>query len=166
MALGESHNACLVYGDCDFVEYEGRFLFTVKSPEPSRIRGLVRHSVTGFAQPAAIFRMKTFEELGGFDERYRHIADYDFFLRLVLSRYPLARLRRPTAAAFRVHASQLSTKEGAVVKAELKSLRRALDVRTSLRSLFDLLCWRLQNSPDYLWRLARHGRLRAADFVA
>jgi GT2 family glycosyltransferase len=152
-ALGERQHASLAYGDCDFVDYEGRFLFSVKSPPPFRIRGLLQHSIVGFAQPAAIFRPAAFNELGCFDERYRHIADYDFFFRLIHSGYSVARLQGPTVAAFRLHASQLSTRESAVVKDELTSFRKALNVKASPRSLFDVLCWRLQNSSRYLRRL-------------
>ena len=56
---GEEKHADLVYGDCDFVDYEGRFLFMMKSPPPTRLAGLVRLSPVhggrrvGFAQPAA-----------------------------------------------------------------------------------------------------------------
>jgi glycosyltransferase involved in cell wall biosynthesis len=153
LKLGDQKNVSLVYGDSDFVDFEGRFLFAVKSPWPSRISGLLRHSIIGFAQPASIFRANVFRELGGFDEQYRHISDYDFFFRLIDSGHPVAKLGLPTVAAFRLHTSQLSARESTVVKDELKLFRQVASVRMSAHSLFDLFCWRLQNCSNYLWRV-------------
>lgn len=76
--LGERQDADAVYGDVDFIDVEGRFRFLVKSPPPSRLAGMFRLDHMGFQPAAAIFRRSVFEELQGFDERYRFIADYDF----------------------------------------------------------------------------------------
>jgi GT2 family glycosyltransferase len=160
VAHGEEQHASFVYGDCDFVDYEGRFLFVMKSPPPDRLRGLVRLSPlfngrVGFGQPAAIYRKSVFEELGGFDERYRNIGDTDFFFRLVMSGRPVAKMRRPPVAAFRLHPSQLSNRLAANMKDELTSFRKRMKVRASLGDFLDVLSWRLQNSPIYLWRLSK-----------
>jgi glycosyltransferase involved in cell wall biosynthesis len=157
---GEEQRASFVYGDCDFVDYEGRFLFVMKSPPPHRLPGLVRLSPcfsgrVGFGQPAAIYRKSVFEELEGFDERYRNIADSDFFFRLITSGRPVAKLHRPPVAAFRLHPSQLSNREGANMRGELASFRKRTKVRASPGDFLDVLSWRLQNSPIYLWRLSR-----------
>jgi glycosyltransferase involved in cell wall biosynthesis len=158
MARGEQQGAALVYGDCDFVDYEGRFLFTVKSPPASGLCGMVRLSPlfggrVGFAQPAAIYRRSTFQELEGFDERYSNIADYDFFFRLVTSGRVVAKLHRPGVAAFRLHSSQLSVRRAANLKEEMKTFRKAVSVRTSPRDLLEVIFWRLRNSPTYVSRL-------------
>jgi glycosyltransferase involved in cell wall biosynthesis len=155
LAVGEQQRASMAYGDCDFLDYEGRFLFTIRSSPTSQVLGMFRWGRLGFAQPAAIFRRSIFTELGGFDERYRHIADYDLFYRLALAGYPLAKLRRPAVAAFRVHESQISEREAATMREEMKVHRKALNIRTSPRSVLDVLCWRLQNFPIYVWRLMK-----------
>jgi glycosyltransferase involved in cell wall biosynthesis len=160
VARGEQQHASLVYGDCDLVDYEGRFLFMVKSPPPRRVPGMVRLSThfngrLGFKQPAAIYQRSAFQELGGFDEGYRLIADYDFFFRLVISGCAIAKLQRPTVAAFRLHASQLSTREATNLREEMKSFQKATKVKASPLDLFDELYWRFQNSPIYLWRLSK-----------
>ena len=160
VTCGEEKRADLVYGDCDFVDWEGRFLFMMKAPPPRRLAGLVRLSPVhggrvGFAQPAAIYRRTAFSELGGFNERFRNIADYDFFFRLVTSGRAVARLTRPSVAAFRLHDSQLSVREGNNMMEELKAFQKEAEVRVSLSDLMDLLRWRLQNSPVYLWRLSK-----------
>ena len=155
LALGEEQQADAVYGDVDFVDYEGRFLFVVKVPSPARLTGMFRRGLMGFQPAAAIFRRSVFEELGGFDEQFRLIADYDFFYRMNASGYKLAKARRPAVAAFRIHPSQLSIRQATNMKDELKSFRKARNVRTSPMDLLDVLCWRLQNSPIYLWRLMK-----------
>ncbi len=65
VARGEEQHASFVYADCDFVDYEGRFLFVMKSPAPHRLPGLVRLSPlfrgrVGFGQPAAVYRKTVF----------------------------------------------------------------------------------------------------------
>lgn len=160
VARGEEQRASLVYGDCDFMDYEGRFLFMVKSPPPRRLPGQVRLSARlgghqGVKQAAAIYRRSAFQELRGFDERYHNIADTDFFFRLVISGHAIAKLQRPTVAAFRLHESQLSRRYQTRLEEELKSFRKVTNVRVSPLDLFDELYWRLQNSPIYLWRLSK-----------
>ena len=41
------------------------------------------------------------------------------------------------------------------MKAELQSFRRAMNVKSLPGDLLDVFCWRLQNSPMYLWRLMK-----------
>ncbi len=155
IAFGEQQHASVVYGDCDFVDYEGRFLYFERAPSPSRLLGMFRRGRLGFKQPAAIFRRDVFQDLGGFDERYRLIADYDFFYRSTLSGFKLAKLGRPAVAAFRLHASQLSTREARSMSEELSSYPISMNTTATARDLFDVLCWRFQNSPTYLWRIMK-----------
>lgn len=158
--LGEKQRASLVYGDCDYVDHDGRFLFSLKSPPLKRVRGVLRTGLIGFAQPAAIFRKIAYDGQGGFDERYRHIADYDFFYRLTFSDHTLAYLARPAVACFRVHPSQLSTREANVVRTELASFRKEKCITSRCDGIYDMACWRLRNSPVYLRRLIRQGHFR------
>ena len=88
-------------------------------------------------------------------EADRNIADSDFFFRFVTSGRAVAKLPRPSVAAFRLHESQLSVREGSNMMEELKSFQRETNVRVSLLDLLDVLRWRLQNSPVYLWRLSK-----------
>jgi glycosyltransferase involved in cell wall biosynthesis len=156
--LGEQQQASAVYGDGDYIDYEGRFLYPEKSPPPSRLPGMFRCGRLGFKQPAAIFRRSAYQELGGFDERFRLIADYDFFYRLTFSKHKLAKLARPSVAAFRVHTSQLSTREATNMKEEMRKFQEHMNVEVSSRDLFDVFFWRLQNAPVYLARLTKRQR--------
>lgn len=155
LASGEQRNTDAVYGDVDFIDSEGRFLFCVKSPSPSRLPGMFRRDHMGFQPAAAIFRRSVFQELGGFDERYRLVADYDFFYRVTISGYKMTRVGHPSVAAFRTHASQMSSRESANMKAELHAFRRAMNVKALPRDVFDVFWWRLQNSPMYFRRLMK-----------
>ena len=155
LALGEGQHASVVYGECDFVDHEGRFLYEVKSPPPSRLPGMFRWGRLGFKQAAAIFRRGAFEEMGGFDERYRLISDYDFFYRMSLSGYAHAQVKGPAVAAFRLHPSQLSECEAENMAREMRLFREAQKQRTSFGDLLDVLYWRLQNSSTYFWRLMK-----------
>jgi glycosyltransferase involved in cell wall biosynthesis len=155
LTLGEQQRASVVYGECDFLDEEGRFLYELKAPPPSRLPGMFRRGRLGFKQAAAIFRKTAFQELGGFDERYRLISDYDFFYRTTFSGYVHAHLRGPAVAAFRLHSSQLSEREAANMSEEMRLFQEAQNVKASFGDLFDVLYWRLQNSATYVWRLAR-----------
>lgn len=152
VAHGERQNVTLVYGDSDFIDIEGRFLFALGSPSPHRLGALLQHGEFGFAQPAAIYRRSAFEELGGFDERFRYIADYDFFSRLILAGRRVAKLEGPAVTAFRRHTLQLSNRGATAMAAEWESIISSGRLRTSPRSLFELTCWYFQNATNYVWR--------------
>jgi glycosyltransferase involved in cell wall biosynthesis len=155
LSLGEQQRASVVYGVCDFIDYEGRYLYMEKSPPPSRLPGMFRCGRLGIKQPAAIFRRRAFEELGGFDEQYRLISDYDFFYRTTFSGYAHAHLRGPAVAAFRLHSSQLSDREAASMSEEMRLFRELNKVKASFGDLLDVLYWRLQNSSTYIWRITK-----------
>lgn len=163
VALGEQEKASVVYGECDFLDSEGRFLYEVKSPPPSRLPGMFRVGRVGFAQAGAIFRRNAYEELGGFDERYRLVSDYDFFYRMCIRGYVHAHLKGPAVAAFRLHPSQLSNREAGKMNEEVRLCQQAHNLRGSFGALLDVLYWRFQNLPTYLWRILKYRT--AADFV-
>lgn len=159
VARGEQQRADLVYGDCDFVDGEGRFLFTDRSAPRSRSNGIFRCGRFSFQPMAAVFRKRVFDDLGGFDEKYRLVADADFFSRLVLSGRPVAKVCGPAVAAFRLHERELSVRFAAEMAVE-KKLRRSALPRPSPRDFLDFAYWRLQNAPSHLANLFKHRNLR------
>jgi len=164
VTLGMQEKASVVYGECDFLDREGRFLYEVKSPPPSRLLGMFRLGRLGFKQAGAIFRRNAYEELGGFDERYRLVSDYDFFYRMNVGGYVHAHLKGPAVAAFRLHPSQLSEREAEKMNEETRLCQQAHNLRGAFGDLFDVLYWRLQNVPTYLWRILKHRT--AGDFAS
>jgi glycosyltransferase involved in cell wall biosynthesis len=155
LALGEEQQAAVAYGGCDFVDYEGRFLYELKAPPPSRLPGMFRRGRLGFKQAGAIFRRSAFKELGGFDERYRLISDYDFFYRMTFSGYAHAHVEGPAVAAFRLHPSQFSCKEAANMDEEMRLFGEFNKIKPSFGDVFDVLYWRLQNFWTYVWRITK-----------
>lgn len=160
VACGEQRDAALVYGDCDFIDGEGRLLFREKSPQPSRLPGIFRCGRFGFQPMAAVFRKRVFDEFGGFDEKYLLVADADFFSRMVLSGRPVARVPGPAVAAFRLHERELSVRYASEMAVEKRLRRKALPERASVGDFFDLAYWRLQNLPSHLANWLKHKSFR------
>jgi glycosyltransferase involved in cell wall biosynthesis len=158
LELGRSSGAALVYGHCDFTDEEGRFLFSWRAASPSRLPAMFRRGVLGFSQQCAIFQRSTFVDIGGFDERYRHVADFVFFSRVALSGRLLSLLPPPSVAAFRLHSEQLSFREAEVVISETNAHMSELDVQPLVRDRLSLLSWRLSNLPNYITRLKAGSR--------
>ncbi len=153
LALGENKRADVVYGKCDFVDREGRFLYQITFPPPSRLKGMYRCGRVGFNQTAAVFRRHVFRELDGFNETYRLISDYEFFLRAHEGGFVHAQADGPSVGAFRLHSAQLSETEAQNMKSEMNSFRSSNNLAASLFDRLDVLYWRTQNAATYLWRL-------------
>jgi glycosyltransferase involved in cell wall biosynthesis len=149
LELGCSQDVSLIYGNSDFVDTQGRFLFTWQAATPTQLIRIFRRGIMGFVQPGAIFRSALFHELGGFDERYRNIADYDFFCRAALSGHVFRKLSNPSVAAFRLHGSQLSTREKNVVQQEKEERRKVLVLPFSGMDRLAVYQWKLLNLPNY-----------------
>lgn len=84
----------LVYGDATFIDAAGRELGPCAYVEPfsrSRLR-----EADFIVQPAAFFRRRAFEEIGGLDESLHWSMDYDLWLRIA-ARFPVAYLPRRLA---------------------------------------------------------------------
>lgn len=162
IACGKRRRAAAVYGDCDFMDFEGRFLYALKSAPPALLLGLFRLGIGGFVQPAILFSANAFRELGGFDERFRLISDFDFFSRMAFGGYVFAKLQRPAVASFRRHAGQLSASQAKSMKQEMSLWHQSRELKGSPWSWLDLLNWRLQNLSCYAWRAMMHRSWRVS----
>ncbi len=98
--LQEHPDVDLVYGDCDYVDEEGRKI----SPYPTRpyeYRSLVCSTWDYIPQPATFFRRRLLESVGYLDEDLQFVMDLDFWLRVGVGhtmRYIPGRL-----ATYRIH---------------------------------------------------------------
>jgi glycosyltransferase involved in cell wall biosynthesis len=147
---GEARGADVVYGHADFVDETGCFLYTRAALGPTFARRQLRAGTMPFVQPAAAFRREVFERLCGFDERFRHVADYDFFARAAACGFRFARVGGTPLAAFRVHGRQLSTVNKGVVDEEQRARRRECGryAWVSRRGLSTV--WKARNAGNYL----------------
>ncbi len=158
LRLGDATGASLVYGHCDYMDLEGRFLFTWRAAAPSQLPAMFRCGVLGFAQPCAIFRRSLFQNLGGFDDRYRHVADFVFFARAVLFGSSARRLTAPSVGAFRLHPGQLSARDSGAARAEKRAHTDTDRLHPSISDRIRVLNWRLANLANYSARFAATGR--------
>lgn len=153
----KADNADVVYGNCDYTDIYGRFVYSFAALEPNKLLSLFKMGAFGFAQPAAIFRHRAYQQLNGFDESYRFSADADFYLRMLKSGFCFAMLSGAPVACFRVHNQQLSNSHAEAMGEEMKRI-----FATDSKNLADRLVWwqwRSQNMPHYLIRLLRQSLL-------
>lgn len=156
--VGERTGADVVYGNCDYVDYHGRFLFTLGAAPNRLLKWMYQVGTMPFSQPCAVFRRAVFDRLGGFDARYRHIGDLDFFSRALQSGARFVRVSGFSVVAFRQHQGQLSFRENPVVQEELA--RCTSEQRSPLRWLGNVARWQWQlaNAGHYLTRRLRTGQ--------
>jgi glycosyltransferase involved in cell wall biosynthesis len=153
--LGRQTGADVVYGDCDYIDAEGRFLHAFKAAPGRTAPAVLLAGILPFAQPAALFRRTLFEKLDGFCTTYRHCADYDFFLRAALAGARFERLPGAPVAAFRLHGAQLSNKGHDDVRLEHAAVRASHGVVATPAQTAAAWRWRAGNLNNYLIRLLR-----------
>jgi glycosyltransferase involved in cell wall biosynthesis len=150
---GERANADLVYGHCNYIDLAGRYIYAQKAAPTYMLAGLFRAGIMGFAQPATIMRQKVFVELGGFNEEYRHISDFELFDRAYQAGYAFVQYAQ-AVAAFRVHAGQISSAHDQV-SAEKQQLFTAKMAHNKCNGIFSQILWRVYNAPYYASRAYR-----------
>jgi glycosyltransferase involved in cell wall biosynthesis len=162
LARGESRTLDVVYGDADFIDGTGRLLYSQAALGPRLARALLASGRMPFAQPAAVFRREVFERLHGFDDRFRHIADYDFYARAAAAGFRLGKVPAPPVAAFRILATQLSTVQEGLVDEEKRRRRRQCGrIRYPARVGLSAI-WKARNAANTLAWIARSWRRRAS----
>jgi glycosyltransferase involved in cell wall biosynthesis len=158
LRAADTTSAEVAYGQCDFIDGAGRFLYALTPAAPDALGGLLRRGVLPFAQPGTIFRREVFRRLGGFAE-LKYAADYDFFARALVSGARFVRAPAPSIAAFRVHAEQLSAVGGPAVLKEIAQIRATLR-EGSLHDLFHEIRWRAGNWDQNAIAVLRGRRVR------
>jgi len=155
IGLGDSAGADVVYGNCDYADGLGRFVYSFAAARPDQLAPLFRLGRMGFAQPATIFRRSVYQRLAGFDERYCFKADADFYIRAINAGVRFALLDGPPVCCFRVHAAQLSNRNRSLIEEEGKRVFDVSGMKPRVGDLIALAQWRLKNIPHYLVRVTR-----------
>jgi len=165
LSAGDSQDANIVYGVCDYMDSEGRFLHSFTPAPPVHLLGLFRCNVLGFSQPAAIFRKEVFTSLDGFDDKFDLGSDADFYLRALVKGCSFARLLGPSVAVFRLRQDQLSSARTTDLAAQMRlSVSRSLS-RAGLDDRLKLALLRARNFPQYFIRILRRRCLGDRRFV-
>ncbi len=119
--LESEPNTHFVFGACDYVDPDGRVIWTNKSGQWAI--PLLRFGPDMIPQPGSLFRRSSFEEVGGLDPKFGWAFDFDLFIKL--SKLGKARFINQTLASFRWHPQSLS------VEFRKKSVAEASLVRVS-----------------------------------
>jgi glycosyltransferase involved in cell wall biosynthesis len=158
-------SASIAYGDCDFVDWEGRFLGSFRAARPHELGPIGRTGLLALMQPASLFRTAAWRELGGFDSTFRFAADAHFFYRALCAGYGFAYCEKPIAS-FRIHDAQLSSKRIAEIREEERRMRPILGSPRLVHDWLARASWKRRNLGNYLVRLTRRrlvqGELRLA----
>lgn len=158
IAHGNASSADVVYGNCDYTDESGRFVYSFAATKPSQLLPLFKMGIFGFAQPSAIFSRRFFQKLKGFNEDYYLSADAEFYLKALQVGFEFSLMPGLSVACFRLHGNQLSNKKGiAMEKEKQKIFAIAGDVNFKDWAVFAQ--WRLRNVPHYFIRLLRQSLL-------
>ncbi|MBL8187575.1 MAG: glycosyltransferase [Acidobacteria bacterium] len=157
--LGEQTDADVVYGNCDYCDEQGRFVYSFSAAKPKELLPLFRLRQMGFAQPSAIFRRNLFQQLKGFDEGLVYRADADFFIRGLLLQKQFTKLVGPSVACFRLHSKQLSNRSNELTDIEAEQIFGRKEMQALLRDRIASLTWKCRNLSHYAIRILRESLL-------
>jgi glycosyltransferase involved in cell wall biosynthesis len=119
--LDNQPRTVLVFGSCDYVDPAGKVVWTNKSG-PFAVP-LLRFGPDLIPQPGALFRKKSFFEVGGLSLDYDWAFDFDLFIKF--SKIGKLSFINKTLSSFRWHPESLS------VEYRTMSVEEASKVRTS-----------------------------------
>ncbi len=161
--MAKSKMADIGYGNIDYIDQEGRFVHSWNSAPISQISAIFDSKLSPVSQPGTIFRRELYQSLGGFDERFKYAADYDFFLRAYKMNAKFFKYKGDTVAAFRLHEHQISQKYSANMKKEAQESYSQLIQTTSLmHRKYVRIAMYIRNLPNYIIRILRWQQLNGS----
>jgi glycosyltransferase involved in cell wall biosynthesis len=107
----------LVYGNCDFIDSSGRFLYRYHFPK-YEWEAFISYRYSSLAQPATFWRRSVHEQVGYFDASFRYAGDFDFFAKAGKN-CRFSHVHR-TLARFRIHDDAMAVKLKPVTADESK----------------------------------------------
>ncbi|KAF0135186.1 MAG: cell wall bioproteinis glycosyltransferase [Candidatus Saganbacteria bacterium] len=128
--LKEHPETALVYGNCDYINSKGEYLYTYQCPSFNWKR-FVFHDRSFIPQPTSFWRRKVHEKIGYFDASLRHLGDYDFFVRV--GKYFRIEKINKSLAAFRIHDQSISAlEEETNVREEIRRVHQRYGVSAGI----------------------------------
>lgn len=155
----ESDAADFIYGNCDFSDSAGRFMYTLSAAKPTSLLNIFRIGGLGFTQQATIFRRQCYTSLDGFNEDFQLAGDKEFFSRALLANFRFSHLSGSPVACFRLHSNQLSQKKFSEMSIESGKIRDSLIGQPTLRDQIVFRTWQISNIHNYLSRIIRQSAL-------
>jgi glycosyltransferase involved in cell wall biosynthesis len=150
----------VAYGNIDYIDHEGRFLHSWNSAPVSLIPTAFKSKLSPIPQPGTIFRRPLYHRLGGFNERFKFSADYDFFLRAYQMRAKFLKYKGNTVSAFRLHEQQLSREHMTRMEKEMRESYSQMIQTTSLMNrMYVRISMYIRNLPNYSIRILRWQQL-------
>lgn len=153
--IGNRELSDVVYGNCDYVDFFGRFIYSLESAKTTNLLSLLNLGVMGFNPAATIFRRSLFEKLGGFSETYKLAADYHFFARAFQIKSRFTKIGSLPIACFRIHDSQLSNVMCDRHLSEIYEIASELFPTPVKNQSIVMAKWRMSNLSHYLLRFFR-----------
>jgi glycosyltransferase involved in cell wall biosynthesis len=151
----------VIYGDIDYIDEAGRFLFSWRCPKPQWLPAFMG-SYSAVPQQGTLFRRRVFEKLGGFDTQFRYSADYDFWARALTAGFKFHKHAGKTMAGFRLLPTQLSQARKAEMAPEGIAIRdRLCDGQSGVARKATEICaslYRISHNIDNYWLRTVRGR--------
>lgn len=157
----EGHD--VLYGAVDFITADGAFIHCWHSARPRDVLSLFRAGVSPVLQQGTLFRRSLFESLGGFEERWRLVADADFWWRAAEAGARFFRITHPPVASFRMHPDQLSRVHRTSMREEYREMAISHGAGSAtVTSRCAVARYRTARWRSYLVRFLRQGDLCGA----
>ena len=154
IAKGEEEQASVVYGDCDYTDEEGRFIYSFFAARPKQLISLFKYRIFGFAQQSAIFTSDFYHAMNGFNEKYLLSSDADFYVRGLQANHKFSYSTGKSVSCFRIHQNQLSNTKSVEMELEKNDIYSELE-KINISDVNEFIRWRTNNSLQYLIRLLR-----------
>ena len=157
-ALVQDPKTVMVFGACDYINSEGKQVWTNKSG--AWAVPLLRFGPDLIPQPGALFRRASFDGAGGLSAEFDWAFDFDLFIRF--SKMGRLKYLDRTLASFRWHPESLSVEHRRMSVAEASAVR-VLHLAKVLRPISSL--WEFPVKQATLWagtRVTQKARKKTA----
>jgi glycosyltransferase involved in cell wall biosynthesis len=153
--LGEKKSADVVYGICDFIDSDGRFLYSFIPPHPNVLPSVMKMGASGMTQQTAIFKKDLYERVKGFNTEFKYAADYDFYIRALSTQSCFVFAPFLPIAGFRLHENQLSYQNRDKMLIEGNQILANTLWKPTIYDLLLSIIWRLSNTKNYIMKFLR-----------
>lgn len=115
----EETGADIIYGDAFYIDQDDKFLGSYRTAtySPAKLRDW-----SLICQPAALFRADVYQKVGGLNQNFKCISDYDLWLRMSDAGAKFQRVGKPISC-YRIHGESLTVKQKNISYREIFDLQ-------------------------------------------